>query len=203
MSANTLYLASASPRRLELLRQIHIEPRVLVADIDETPLMGESAQDMVQRLALAKTTAVAKQLQKTLSPIECKKSWVLGADTTGIIDQEILLKPVSKQDAIRMWQLMANRVHQVITAIVLVNVADTTQHYKALSVSDVEFGDISQHDMDKYWSSGEPQDKAGAYAIQGYGACWVKSFRGSYSGVVGLPLYETAMLLKKAALKIP
>jgi septum formation protein len=203
MTGNTLYLASASPRRLELLRQIHIEPRVLVADTDETPLTGESAQEMVQRLALAKTIAVAKQLQKMLSIDECNTSWVLGADTTGIIDNEILLKPASKQDAIRMWQLMANRVHQVITAIALVNVADATQHHEALSVSDVEFGEIPDEEMERYWASGEPCDKAGAYAIQGYAACWVKSFRGSYSGVVGLPLYETTMLLKDAGVTIP
>ena len=156
---------------------------------------------MAQRLALAKAVAVAKLLQQELSPAAQQRSWVLGADTTGLVfnpasqQNEILLKPASRQDAFRMWQLMANATHQVITAVALVNVADTNKHYEALSVSDVEFGDISKDEMEKYWSSGEPQDKAGAYAIQGYAACWVKKFSGSYSGIVGLPLYETQRLL--------
>jgi septum formation protein len=204
LSNNVLYLASASPRRLELLRQINIEPRIQVANIDETPLAQESAEQMAQRLALAKALAVAKQLQKELSADEQQRSWVLGADTTGIIQNpatsktEILLKPESKQDAFRMWCLMMNRTHQVITTIALVNVANIKNNFQALSISDVAFGDISEQEMESYWASGEPQDKAGAYAIQGYAACWVKKFSGSYSGIVGLPLYETKQLLQQA-----
>lgn len=175
-----------------------------MADIDESPFAHESAQQMVQRLALAKAIAVAIKLHSELPPTDQNNSWVLGADTTGIIDHpaisrtEILLKPVSKQDAFRMWSLMANRTHQVITAIALVNVADTKIRFEALSASDVEFGNISEDEMEQYWASGEPQDKAGAYAIQGYAACWVKKISGSYSGIVGLPLYETKKLLHKA-----
>jgi septum formation protein len=204
MPGKVLYLASASPRRLELLRQTHIEPCIRVADIDETPRVQESAQAMVQRLALAKAIAVAKKLQTELSGPDQKNSWVLGADTTGSIDntvtlkKEILLKPTSKSDAFRMWNLMANRTHQVITAIALTNVATTAKYFQALSISDVTFGDISAEEMEKYWESGEPRDKAGAYAIQGYAACWVKRFSGSYSGIVGLPLFETKQLLEKA-----
>jgi septum formation protein len=201
MPGKVLYLASASPRRLELLRQINIEPCIRVADIDETPLVQESAQQMAQRLALAKAIAVAKKLQSELPLAEQTNSWVLGADTTGIVNDpatskiELLLKPESKQDAFRMWSLMADHTHQVMTAIALVNVAKTEKYFQALSVSDVEFGHISEQEMEKYWASGEPQDKAGAYAIQGYAACWVKKLSGSYSGIVGLPLYETKQLL--------
>lgn len=204
LPANTLYLASASPRRLELLQQIGIKPIVRVADLDETPHSNESAQQMAERLALAKATAVAKLLQGELSFAQQGLSWVLGADTTGIVfnpatrQNEMLLKPTSRQDAFRMWQLMAQRTHQVLTAVALVNIADHNTHHQALSVSDVEFGPISTEEMEKYWASGEPQDKAGAYAIQGYAACWVKKFSGSYSGIVGLPLYETQQLLKYA-----
>ena len=204
MSGLKLILASASPRRRELLQQIGITPVIRVADVDETPQANESAQQMVQRLALAKALAVAKLLQAELSVAEQNQTWVLGADTTGIVlnpitkQNEILLKPTSKQDAFRMWQLMANRTHQVLTAVALVSVADIARHHEALSISEVEFGDISADEMEKYWASGEPQDKAGAYAIQGYAACWVKKFCGSYSGVVGLPLYETSQLLQFA-----
>jgi len=202
MSGNILHLASASPRRLELLRQIHIEPRIHAADINETPLVHEAAQQMAQRLALAKALTVAKQLQMTLSTSDQRKSWVLGADTTGIIGNEILLKPESKQDAFRMWRLMTNHVHQVITAIALVSVANIEKYFQAISISDVEFGDITEEEMESYWASGEPRDKAGAYAIQGYAACWVKRFSGSYSGIVGLPLYETKQLLLESGYDI-
>jgi septum formation protein len=181
-----------------LLRQIYIEPRLRAADIDETPLAGESAQQMTQRLALAKAMKVAKQLRATLSTSEQDKSWVLGADTTGVLGSEMLLKPESKQDAFRMWHLMANHTHQVITAIALINVSSLEKKFQATSVSDVAFGDISAEEMEYYWASDEPRDKAGAYAIQGYGACWVKRFNGSYSGIVGLPLYETRQLLTQA-----
>jgi len=205
MSAPILYLASASPRRRELLQQIGISPLVRVADVDETPQQNENAEQMVQRLALAKAQAVSKQLQNELSHSDQNNHWVLGADTTGIVlnpetqQNEILLKPTSKQDAFRMWKLMANRTHQVLTAIVIVNVMDTATYHEAMSVSDVEFGDISTDEMEQYWASGNPQDKAGAYAIQGYAACWVKKFSGSYSGIVGLPLYEMKMLLDHIA----
>jgi len=203
MSGDTLYLASVSPRRRELLQQIGVAPIIRIADIDETPHIHESAAQMVQRLALAKAQAVAGQLQQELSAVEQAHAWVLGADTTGIVwnpatgQNELLLKPASKADAFRMWRLMANHTHQVLTAIALVNVANTAQHHETLSVSDVEFGDVSADEMETYWASGEPQDKAGAYAIQGYAACWVKKCSGSYSGVVGLPLYETKQLLEK------
>lgn len=200
MSGGVLYLASASPRRLELLRQIHIEPIIQVADIDETPLPEESAVSMAQRLALAKAAAVAKQLRQNLPAPEQSNCWVLGADTTGIIDSEILLKPESRLDALRMWHLMASRTHQVITAIALVQVTAPAKIFQAISVSDVTFGAIPTEEMEYYWQSGEPCDKAGAYAIQGYAAGWVKHFSGSYSGIVGLPLYETKMLLKQAGL---
>jgi septum formation protein len=204
MSAPVLYLASASPRRLGLLRLIGLAPHIRVAAIDETPRTNETAQQMVERLALAKACAVAMALQQELSLAEQKNSWVLGADTTGIVmnpsthKTEFLLKPVSRGDAFRMWQRMANHTHEVLTAVALVNVAQPEKYFRALSTSDVEFGAIADDEMERYWNSGEPQDKAGAYAIQGYAACWVKKFSGSYSGIVGLPLYETKILLEKA-----
>lgn len=169
-----------------------LSPIVVPADIDETPRAGEQPDALVKRLALAKAQHIARQLVA---------GWVLGADTIVVIDNHILGKPTSQEDALRMLLLLSGRTHQVMTAVALVNVGDSNHYTEALSISEVEFGEISQQEIIEYWISGEPQDKAGAYAVQGRAACWIKRINGSYSGVMGLPLYETGQLLHHAGIR--
>ncbi|TDF79502.1 nucleoside triphosphate pyrophosphatase [Pseudomonas sp. H9] len=189
-----LYLASGSPRRRELLTQIGIPFTPLSASVDETPLPGEAAPTYVERLARAKASAGLT----TLQPLDASTPVaVLGADTAVVLDGRILGKPVDREDALAMLAALSGRDHQVLTAVA---VAD---HQRCLSVcvaSDVRFGPISNAQAQAYWASGEPQDKAGAYAIQGLGAVFVQRIEGSYSAVVGLPLSETAELLAQFAI---
>lgn len=182
----TLYLASGSPRRRELLTQIGVSFSTLAAPIDESVLPGEPADLYVQRLALAKAAAGLA----TLSP--SSDAVVLGADTAVVLDGRILGKPVDKADALAMLQLLSGREHQVMTAVAL---ADGQRSEVCLVTSDVSFRPVSADEAHTYWASGEPHDKAGGYAIQGLAAVFVNGMRGSYSAVVGLPLCETAALL--------
>lgn len=182
-----LILASGSPRRLELLEQIGLYPRVVTADIDESPVAGEAVDVFVQRLALEKA-------QKVASLPEAGAAVILAADTVGVLNNELLLKPRSKAHAFAMWTAMSNQWHEVLTAIAVV--ADD-QHKVLLHRSNVRFATVSPAAMEVYWQTGEPQDKAGAYAIQGRAAVWVERIEGSYSSIMGLPLYETAALLKQ------
>jgi septum formation protein len=179
-----LVLASASPRRRELLWQIGVAHRIAVADLDETPRAGESAAECVQRLALAK----AQQLGPVGLP-------VLGADTAVVLGEELLGKPRDRDSAMAMLRRLSGRSHRVLTAVALV---DARGHQLRLSDSEVEFRTLSAAECARYWDSGEPRDKAGGYAIQGLGAVFVRRLVGSYSGVMGLPLYETAELLDAA-----
>jgi len=171
---------------------------VRAADIDETPARGENADVLVSRLAMGKASAIADGLRNSLVASESKEVWVLGSDTVVAINNIILGKPASKQDALRMLSLLSNCTHQVMTAVALVSVSTPVTQLTALSVSDVEFGAISADEIERYWASGEPCDKAGAYAIQGCAARWVKRIAGSYSGIIGLPLYDTRQLLQQA-----
>lgn len=181
-----LFLASASPRRRELLAQIGVDFSLLNAPIDETPLPGELPGAYVERLALAKARAGLATL-----PVG-QPAVVLGADTAVILDGRILGKPVDEQDALAMLAGLSGREHQVLTAIALASAGQV----RVLSVaSQVRFRAISAGEASAYWASGEPQDKAGGYAIQGLAAIFVESLQGSYSAVVGLPLCETAQLL--------
>jgi len=176
-----LVLASASPRRAELLRQIGIKFRVEPADIDESPIAGEQPIDLVERLARQKAS--------------CKlasDSLVLAADTIVFDDTSILGKPRNRDDAIDMLARLSNRIHQVVTAICL---ADETSIITEVVSTSVTLRAISESEAIAYWDSGEPRDKAGGFAIQGLGAVFVKNIQGSYSNVVGLPLFETAALL--------
>ncbi|NRB37639.1 MAG: septum formation protein Maf [Pseudomonadales bacterium] len=182
-----LILASASPRRLQLLQQIGLNPVVKIADIDETPLPGESPETCVQRLALAKAKKVAAQYPDAV---------VIAADTFGTLGDELLVKPSDFLDAKAMWQKMSGNWHEILTAVAVVS-ADSEQ--LILQKSRVLMGDISEAQMQLYWQTGEPQDKAGAYAIQGLAAIWVKQIEGSYSSIMGLPLHETAKMLAAAA----
>ncbi|MGY2363028.1 Maf family protein [Pseudomonas azotoformans] len=183
---NTLYLASGSPRRRELLTQIGVPFTVVSAAIDETPLTNESAVSYVERLACGKAAAGFAVLENT------SDACVLGADTAVIVDGKILGKPVDQADALAMLMALAGREHEVLTAIALTD----GQRCETVCVSShVRFREISVEEATTYWHSGEPQDKAGGYAIQGLGSVFVAGLNGSYSAVVGLPVCETAQLL--------
>ncbi len=178
-------LASQSARRAELLQQIGLAFVVQAADIDETPAPEEGAANYVLRIALEKAQAGR---QYSDSQLPC-----LGADTAVAIDGAIFGKPRNKSHALEMLARLSGRSHQVMTGVALINAKHESS---ALSTSTVSFRNISAQEIDAYWRTGEPADKAGAYAIQGRGALFVESLQGSYSGVMGLPLFETAALLR-------
>ena len=185
-----IYLASQSPRRRELLEQIHIPHQVVKVDIDETPLARESPAEYVVRLAIEKARhAHRPDMTKPL----------LAADTTVTCDEHILGKPTNKAHFLEMMSLLSNRTHQVLTAIAVTgnnNEAVSEPVVKTrLSVSEVRFRKVGETEALAYWDNGEPRDKAGGYGIQGLGAIFIEEIRGSYSGIMGLPLYETAELL--------
>jgi septum formation protein len=180
-----LVLASASPRRCELLDQIGVRYIQTVVGIDESFQSGESPEKYVVRLALAKAHAVRKRDNNQLP--------VLGADTTVVIDNEPLGKPKDKLHAQTMLRRLSGVSHQVMTAVALVS----NQEAVLTSVTLVRFRTLTDNEISQYWETGEPGDKAGGYAIQGMGAVFVEHIEGSYSGVMGLPLFETARLLEK------
>ncbi|MBA1427643.1 septum formation inhibitor Maf [Pseudomonas fluorescens] len=185
---NTLYLASGSPRRRELLTQIGVPFTVVSAVIDETPLTNETPVAYVERLARSKAAAGFAALGQTTGIC------VLGADTAVIVNGKILGKPVDQADALAMLMALAGREHEVLTAIAL----NDGQRCETRCVSSrVAFRDISVQEATTYWHSGEPRDKAGGYAIQGLGSVFVTGLNGSYSAVVGLPVCETAQLLSQ------
>lgn len=183
-----IYLASQSPRRRELLDQIGVHYKVIGTDIDERPHPDEAPAEYVVRLALEK----AHTARKLLTP--GFQLPVLAADTTVVIDNEILGKPQDREDALAMMQRLSGRGHKVLTGVALVGKKSQTR----LSVSDVNFRIVSPDEALAYWESGEPVGKAGGYAIQGLGAVFISRLEGSYSGVMGLPLFETAELLSLA-----
>lgn len=182
-----IHLASQSPRRRELLAQIGIRHDVIDVEVDETPRAGEAPAEYVLRLALAKARAGHR-----LRPDRP----VLGADTAVVQDDRILGKPLDRQDAAAMLAQLSGREHRVLTAVALVGDREDTR----LSVSHVRFRPIDAAEAAAYWETGEPADKAGGYAVQGLGALFVESIGGSYSGVMGLPLFETGELLRRAGI---
>ena len=184
-----LYLASTSPRRRELLDAAGIDFTIVSVDVDETPLDGESAADMVLRLAAAKAEAADI----------AGDDLVLGADTAVVVDGEALGKRKDKADALAMLGKLSGRAHEVLTGIAVRGPHGTTT---ALSNTDVYFREIGRDEALAYWQSGEPQDKAGAYAIQGRAGAFVEHIEGSYSGVVGLPVFETVALLSAAGFDV-
>ena len=189
MSDTPLVLASASPRRAELLRQINVGFEVLPADIDETQRAGESASAYVQRMAHEKAERVAQMIGPERA--------VLAADTTVVVDGQILGKPGSEDEGLAMLAALSGRTHQVLTAVVL---AQRERLHTALSRSLVHMRAFTPVGAAAYWATGEGHDKAGAYAIQGIAGQLIERLEGSYSGVVGLPLAETAALLREAGL---
>jgi len=182
----SIILASASPRRAELLQQIGLSFSVCPADIDETPAPDETPEQYVERLAREKALAVAES-----SP-ECL---VLGSDTSVVLDGVILGKPSGPADARETLTRLSGAGHQVVTAVALVTEG---QCQSSLVITEVCFRELSAEEIEAYVASGEPMDKAGSYGIQGLGGIFVNELRGSYSAVVGLPLQETAALLAGA-----
>lgn len=181
-----IYLASASPRRSELLRQIDVTHSVLPVDIDEVPRPGEIPADYALRLAEEKARALWEQL-----PVAERRP-VLAADTTVALGEEILGKPVDHDDAVRILGRLSGRQHEVHTAVAVLHAGGADAR---LSTSTVAFRALTRAEIDWYWRTGEPADKAGAYAVQGHAAIFIRHLAGSYSGVMGLPLYETWELL--------
>lgn len=186
-----LVLASQSPRRRELLMQLGVPFLQQPADVPEAPQPGEPAHDYARRIALAKARRGAELAGLRLP--------VLGADTDVVVDGEILGKPRSPAHALEMLARLSGRSHEVCSAVAIVH---RGREAVRLSVTEVQFGEIGAGQAQAYCASGEPLDKAGAYAIQGRGAAFVRSIRGSYSGVVGLPLYETAELLREFGIEV-
>ncbi len=185
-----IYLASASPRRRELLTQIGVSHRLLAVEVDESPLAGESPIELVRRLAIAKARAGSAWLGGGGHPP------VLAADTVVVLDAEILGKPKDRADGLAMLEKLSARRHQVFTGVALC--LGTGPVDSRVSQSRVGFRPIDPTEASAYWASGEPGDKAGAYAIQGLAAIFINHLEGSYSGVMGLPLFETAQLLAEA-----
>jgi len=184
-----LHLASTSPRRREILSALQLKFSVGHVDVDETPKVGEAPADMALRLARAKAEA----------GIAGAGDLVLAADTVVAVDGRSLGKPADERDCLDMLDALSGRSHKVLTGVALRGPDGTST---ALSATDVYFREISRDEALAYWQSGEPADKAGAYAIQGLGGVFVERIEGSYSGVVGLPVFETVTLLREAGLDV-
>lgn len=185
----SIILASASARRQELLSQIGVGFIVRRQDIDESIRSGEPAKDYVIRMAQEKADSALRALHVSK---DSKDNVVLAADTSVVCDADVLGKPVDESDAVAMLRTLSGREHRVLSAVTL---ATQKKQRTLLSESWVRFREISVKEAQRYYRSGEPQGKAGAYAIQGYAAIFVEQLTGSYSGVMGLPLFETAQLL--------
>lgn len=185
-----IILASASPRRQELLKQIKIHHQVQIIDIDETPKLNENPVDYVQRLAFEKAVACKEKFNPKLP--------ILAADTTVVCNEKIMGKPQNEMDAKTMLQELSGSTHQVFTAIALLG---KSQH-SALSITQVTFKTLTDAQIHAYWQSGEPIGKAGSYAIQGIASAFIERINGSFSGVMGLPLFETAQLLALEGIEV-
>ncbi|MBR7887958.1 septum formation inhibitor Maf [Marinomonas sp. A79] len=191
-----LVLASASPRRKELLGTLVVSFQVLPANIDETPYEQEAPADYVVRMAKEKAQASIHKYQQQAADLQDKAAIFIASDTSVVIDGNILGKPASLDEAKVMLRQLSGRSHQVLTSLCISNLEQDHLVAKCVS-SDVCFRDISDVEIEHYWRSGEPQDKAGSYAIQGLGAVFVRSMSGSYSAIVGLPLFETSQILSQ------
>ncbi len=189
MSTPSLHLASSSPRRREILTALGLSFSAAGVDVDERRLEGEAPDVMVVRLASAKASAATDNVAQL----------VLGADTAVVLGDVVFGKPRDVDDALSMLARLSGQTHQVMTGIALRRGASLQT---ALSITEVKFREICPDEALSYWHSGEPCDKAGAYAIQGRGGIFVEAIVGSYSGVVGLPVFETARLLREAGLEV-
>lgn len=191
MRAPDIYLASQSPRRRELLAQIGIHCEVVSVDVPETRQVNESPEDFVQRLALDKARA-GWQVSDQACP-------VLGADTIVVLGDRILGKPVSDEDAEAMLAALSGQTHTVMTAVAMIK--DEHQAIR-LNISQVTFRETTELERQAYIATGEPADKAGGYGIQGHAAVFIQQLQGSYSSVMGLPLFETGQLLEEFAIPV-
>ena len=203
MPHSFIYLASQSPRRQELLKQIGVRFEMLLplpgedSESIETPLVGEAARIYVERVTLAKSAAALSRWKQSGLP------WapILCADTTVSLpnhpDGEILGKPSDAADAARILTLLSGKVHEVLSSVAITAHADE-KPIQMTQVSQVQFADLSTEQISAYIASGEPFGKAGAYGIQGLGGAFIPSIQGSYSGIMGLPIYETQLLLDRA-----
>lgn len=200
----TLVLGSSSPRRRELLAQLDLSFSVQSVDIDETPYADEAALRYVERMALQKAEALVRE-RVSASPREGNGCYVLTADTIGELDGKVLVKPGDRDDFEQMMRAMSGRTHQVSTSVCVL-VCDANGRVSAQRLrtvtTEVTFKSLTDHDIDSYWATGEPLDKAGGYGIQSKGALLVAGIHGSYSNVVGLPLMETAEMLQELGLDV-
>src|SRR3989338_1380112 len=186
-----IYLASVRPRRQELLRQLGIAFEAVPSNLPEVPQAGERPEDYVLRVARAKAQHVARQVRER----GLSSHPVLGADTEVVLEGEILGKPRDAQQGQAMLRKLAGRTHEVLTGLALLH---QDAEYKTINRSHVTFGPLTDTDIQRYWDSGEPADKAGGYAVQGQAAAFIQHIEGSYSGIMGLPLYELMQLLRQA-----
>ncbi|MDA0144435.1 septum formation inhibitor Maf [Vibrio kanaloae] len=191
MEKKSLVLASGSPRRKELLSQLGYEFSVLVTDVEECKHAQETAEEYVKRLSLDKALAALSLLGVSDSE---KQHVVLGSDTVVVSQGQVLEKPADFSDSKRMLTQLANHRHQVMTAV---SVVSATQQNTKIVITDVWFKPLSEKEIEQYWETGEPCDKAGSYGIQGLGGRFVTRIEGSYYAVVGLPLFETDQLLQE------
>jgi septum formation protein len=189
-----LHLASQSPRRRELLARLGVEFGVLDIDVPERRGSGEAPADYVRRVAREKAGA------GLLRVVGVPGAVVLGADTEVILEDEVFGKPRDAEDAAGMLRRLSGRTHEVVSAV---SVVSAEREAQAVSVSQVTFGELSEAQIAAYVATGEPMGKAGAYAIQGGGEMFVRQLSGSYSGVMGLPLYETVALLRQFGIALP
>jgi septum formation protein len=189
MITPTLHLASSSPRRVAILKRMGLDFTSGGVNVDESPLTGESAEAMVLRLAEKKAMAADRDATTV----------VIGADTAVVLDGEVFGKPAGRDEALNMLGRLSGRSHEVMTGVAVL--AGGSLH-SAISVTKVTFREIGPDEALEYWQSGEPLDKAGAYAIQGGAGEFVEAVNGSYSGVVGLPVFEIASLLRLAGIEI-
>lgn len=183
--AKLLYLASGSPRRQELLHQLNLEFEVINAPVEEVALPHESPESYVRRIAIEKALS-------GFNKVAGKKIWVIGGDTAVVLDGKVFGKPKNEADAHRMLRLLAGKTHTVLSAVSVVYDGEV---FSVLNQTLVSFRDLSEDEIHAYWQSGEPEGKAGSYAIQGLGARFIEKISGSYSGVMGLPLFELDQLL--------
>lgn len=198
-TAFELVLASQSPQRLELLRQVGFEPFCLPADIDEQPLNSEAPEELVLRLACTKASACAEMPQFSELSGSGLKRVILAADTVINLNGQIMGKPRNEEHALDMLQQLSGREHWVHSGVCVQELGNSVQHTQVVTTR-VQFASLTRQVAQRYWHSGEPQGKAGSYAIQGIGAQFVVQLSGSYSNVVGLPLYETTQLLARTGL---
>ncbi len=186
-----IILASNSPRRKELLDQIGVQYQVYPVDLDERPLTGEAPLNYVERIAAEKSALAQSRIQTNVP--------ILAADTSVVLEGRIFGKPEYQAEAVEMLQQLSGKTHQVYSALSL---RSMDQHWQALSITEVTFRSLSRKEIETYWHTGEPHDKAGGYAIQGLASIFVTAINGSYSGVMGLPLFETAQLLENIGIQI-